>query len=361
MDENIKLIQDFLNQAGNKDDIIALCSEYFPDVTSLIKPDTSQSLIVENLLDYVQKYNLIVNLLAAIQKTWPDQYALKLEKFVIASDISAKSNPKEYDPEFIFISHAHKDTEFAHQLSNDLKIRGWQTWIAPESINPGEKWVEAIDRGLTTSGIFLLVLTPAALLSPWVKNETNIAIKLEMEGKIRFYPIEVEACQIPNLWDSYQRVSFIDSYESGLNQLLQEIRERKEGLSILSSKLKLSEQIKTGSKNTINIKPHDSILERVQKMLTDKNVVSGIIGVAILAVFTIFLRLAFPGLTGDYLALFAATMALVFILLLREYHARSGRNKRKILIIGIAIFATLVISAILVYLFNIIEISNPAY
>ena len=49
---------------------------------------------------------------------------------------------------------------------------------APESVAAGEKWAEAINRGLEECGIFVVALTPAAVASAWVKTETSIAIEL---------------------------------------------------------------------------------------------------------------------------------------------------------------------------------------
>ena len=49
----------------------------------------------------------------------------------------------------VFISHAMEaDRPLAHRLANDLEEAGFGTWIAPDSIGPGEEWVGAISRGL---------------------------------------------------------------------------------------------------------------------------------------------------------------------------------------------------------------------
>ena len=101
--------------------------------------------------------------------------------------------------------------------------RAGAPWIAPDSILPGEKWVEAIGRGLDGSGVFVVALTPAAVASNWVRNETNNAIELEVGGEVRFIPLEVEACTVPTLWNSYQRVSFRGRYEDGLAALLRRL------------------------------------------------------------------------------------------------------------------------------------------
>ena len=137
----------------------------------------------------------------------------------VSAAIPAEIAPAGRDPRQVFISHAHQDAEFAHRLAADLGSAGWRAWIAPESIQPGEKWVEAIGRGLDDSGVFVVALTPAAIGSPWVKIETNAAIELEVGGVVQFIPLDVAACAVPILWNGYQRVSFRGRYEDGLQAL----------------------------------------------------------------------------------------------------------------------------------------------
>ncbi len=79
--------------------------------------------------------------------------------------------------------------------------------------------MEAIDRGLETSGVFVVVLTPAAVASKWVRTETNAAVALEHQDLIRFLPLDVVECDIPLLWSGYQYVLFRSSYEIGLDAL----------------------------------------------------------------------------------------------------------------------------------------------
>ncbi len=56
----------------------------------------------------------------------------------------------------VFISHATQDAELAHRLADDLRRLGVPFWIAPESIRPGESWVDAIERGLGESSHMLV-------------------------------------------------------------------------------------------------------------------------------------------------------------------------------------------------------------
>lgn len=130
--------------------------------------------------------------------------------------------PIERNPRLIFLSHASQDASFAQQLAADLRTRGWEVWIAPDSIRHGEQWVEAINRGLAESSVFLLVLSPHAVASKWVNRETNGAIGLENQGALRLIPLDVRPLtHTPPLWLTYQWVSFRDSYPAGLQRLWQ--------------------------------------------------------------------------------------------------------------------------------------------
>lgn len=120
----------------------------------------------------------------------------------------------------LFISYdTGSDSLSANRVANYLKRRDLEVWIAPNSIRPGEEWVDAIGRGLETSSHFALVSTPNAYLSKWVRKEYNAALLLEAEGEIEVIPLEVEKTKIPLFLRGFQSISFIDKFEAGLYQL----------------------------------------------------------------------------------------------------------------------------------------------
>jgi formylglycine-generating enzyme required for sulfatase activity len=104
-----------------------------------------------------------------------------------------------------------------------LRRLGVSVWIAPESIRPGEGWVDAIERGLEESSHVVVVLTPAALQSRWVKKETNVAIALERKERIEVIPLDVEECEVPPLLGSYHMVYFRRDYDAGLRKLAERL------------------------------------------------------------------------------------------------------------------------------------------
>lgn len=214
-------IRRFLTEFFSDEEISTLCFDYFRDVYDDFASGMTKGLKIQLLIERCERRGVLPNLLAAIQRARPEPYK---ERF---PQIPVRPGPPqlERDPRQVFISHAHQETNFAHRLAKDLQRRGWRVWIAPDSIRPGEKWGEAIDRGLGESGVFVAVLSPAAVQSHWVKNETYVAIELESKGHIRFVPLDVERCDVPGLWSVYQRVSFLGGYADGLKELLADLEQ----------------------------------------------------------------------------------------------------------------------------------------
>ncbi|MFQ5628884.1 MAG: TIR domain-containing protein [bacterium] len=118
---------------------------------------------------------------------------------------------------YVFISHATQaDGAFAARLANDLQSHGVRYWKAPDCVNPGERWPEAIERALKTCDTMVLVLTPDALQSRWVQTETDIAIEREHKGQMAFIPLDVKACEPSLLVKNYQMISFRTNYNNPL-------------------------------------------------------------------------------------------------------------------------------------------------
>ncbi len=218
MNYNTADIRRFLIEAFSDEELSTLCFDFFPEVSDDFAVGITKGQKIQLLIEYCQRREVVPNLLAALQRVRPEQYEKRFP--LIPQQVPPESPKLQRDPKQVFISHAHEDAEFAHRLAGDLQQHDWRVWIAPESIRPGEKWVEAINRGLEESGAFALVLTPAAIKSRWVKDETNVAIELEHEGRVRFVPLDVENCDVPPLWRAYQRVSFCSDYVSGLRSLV---------------------------------------------------------------------------------------------------------------------------------------------
>lgn len=199
-------IRKFLTEFFNDEELTSLCYDYFRDVYLDFALGMSKGQKIQRLIEYCGQREAIPKLLAAMAAERASQYAGRFGAPVAAAAPAAAQPRSGRDPRQVFVSHAHEDKDFAQRLATDLRANGWRVWISPDSILPGEKWVDAIERGLATSGVFVVALTPAAIRSRWVKTETNVAITLEHRELVRLVPLDVETCDAPLLWGIYQFV-----------------------------------------------------------------------------------------------------------------------------------------------------------
>jgi hypothetical protein len=78
---------------------------------------------------------------------------------------SRRSNKK------IFISHSGRDRSFVLHLRRVLEQHRIPYWYSAEHIRGAQQWHDEIGRALDECNWFLVVLTPAAVRSLWVKRE----------------------------------------------------------------------------------------------------------------------------------------------------------------------------------------------
>ena len=214
----------FIQQYFGPDDLDSLLFDYFPTVREEITPGMTKSQQVKLLLDYCPRHGRIPDLLAALQRERPTVFDpddfVKNQPAPVAFPTPAVHPTAKRNPRQIFLSHAHQDTAVAHKLAHDLEAHGYDIWLAPDSIRPGEKWAEAINRGLEESGLFVLLLSPEAVASRWVNMETNAAIELEHEEEMQIFPLLLKACRLPPLWRAFHHISLRGGYEQALAALL---------------------------------------------------------------------------------------------------------------------------------------------
>ncbi len=79
-------------------------------------------------------------------------------------------------PPFVFLSYAHADEEFATRLKTDLGEQSITAWIDKEGIEVGTReWEETIRNAIRDACVVLIVASPAAQRSPYVKAELRLA------------------------------------------------------------------------------------------------------------------------------------------------------------------------------------------
>ena len=91
-----------------------------------------------------------------------------------------------------FMSYASKDDHFADLATRILEDAGIQVWIDDGALRAGEEWRNAIDQGISSADVVLVLLTPQSCESPYVTYEWAFAL-----GKgIKVIPLLFEECEI---------------------------------------------------------------------------------------------------------------------------------------------------------------------
>ena len=223
-------LRQFLTTYFNSEEIDRLCFDYFPRVQEEFTAAMPKSNRIQLLLAHCRQHGERDRLIGALRQLRSRAFQ---QEFELAQPEPAPTyttaTPASRNPHQIFISHAHQDTKLAHRLAADLQQQGWQVWIAPDSIQPGEKWVAAINRGLAESGVFVLLVSKHAVQSRWVNSEADIAVQWEHEGKMRFIPVQAinrPIVHVPAMWQRYQDISFAGRYQDGLLPLLAKLEQR---------------------------------------------------------------------------------------------------------------------------------------
>ena len=78
----------------------------------------------------------------------------------------------------IFISYSRRDQEFVTRLASDLDAQVAGVWFDQSTIQIGEKWHDEIMEGIRDCKAFILVLSPDAVESRYVREEVNKALEL---------------------------------------------------------------------------------------------------------------------------------------------------------------------------------------
>jgi TIR domain-containing protein len=122
----------------------------------------------------------------------------------------------------LFICHSSIDKLFVRKLSKELEKFGTKPWIDEREIKPGDSIVELIEKALNTSDFVIVVLSPHAVKSYWVKKELAAALHLEVKKKKKhLIPILIKNCKLPVFLMDKKYADFRSKFETGFEDLLQ--------------------------------------------------------------------------------------------------------------------------------------------
>lgn len=122
----------------------------------------------------------------------------------------------------LFLSHASHDRRFVERLTGVLASHRLEFWYSTRHIAGAQDWHDEIGKALTKCNWFVLVLSPAAVKSKWVKRELLYALDRDAYEK-RIVVLNYKSANDKKLsWALRQRqwVDFTKGFDNGCRALL---------------------------------------------------------------------------------------------------------------------------------------------
>jgi hypothetical protein len=117
----------------------------------------------------------------------------------------------------IFISYSRKDIDFARKLAGDLEKAGYDVWWDLTDLRGGDDWVNTIPAAISSSEYVIVVLTPDASESDWVRKEYTQALSLRK----KIIPILLKPGPVPFALNTINFVNFTNGeYADRFKELL---------------------------------------------------------------------------------------------------------------------------------------------
>jgi hypothetical protein len=135
-------------------------------------------------------------------------------------------------PPKVFLSHASEDKErFVLSFAAALRERGVDVWLDKWEILPGDSLVDKLfEEGLKEADAVLIVISPASISKPWVKEELNTAIVNRITKQTKVIPVVLDRCEVPESLKSlvWEPIQDINSYQSELSRIVAAIFNHRE-------------------------------------------------------------------------------------------------------------------------------------
>jgi tetratricopeptide (TPR) repeat protein len=124
----------------------------------------------------------------------------------------------------VFVSHSSVDKPWVHRLVAGLERYGVSVWLDETQIRPGTSILSALERGIEASNAMILVVSPEAMASGWVREEYDRAITLAQRKGMEFPIIAavLRQTELPGFLQSRRWVAFLDPdrYAAGVADLV---------------------------------------------------------------------------------------------------------------------------------------------
>jgi hypothetical protein len=127
----------------------------------------------------------------------------------------------------IFISYSRQDEGFARRLATSLADMGADVWIDIEDISAGTKWSRAIQEGLDSGQLLVVIITPDSMASTNVEDEWQYYLDQDK-------PVIPILLKPAKMHFQLNRLQYVDVYEFGYDIALIHLHEelKRQGLTI---------------------------------------------------------------------------------------------------------------------------------
>lgn len=122
-----------------------------------------------------------------------------------------------------FLSYASENAIFADLARLKLQDAGIEVWIDAGNIRAGEEWRNAIDEGISTADVLLVILTPESCKSQYVTYEWAYALGCG----IKVIPMLLQDADIHPRLSVLQYLDFRDQRKGSWEELCEEIHQMK--------------------------------------------------------------------------------------------------------------------------------------
>jgi hypothetical protein len=119
----------------------------------------------------------------------------------------------------LFISYKREELRFANRLRDALEDAGYEVWLDSDDIQAGQKWSNAVQEGLDSADVLLLIATPEAIGSDNVADEWQYF----HTRKKTIIPLWLRPTEMPYQLDRLHRIDFTGDFNSSFSKLRTEL------------------------------------------------------------------------------------------------------------------------------------------
>ncbi len=128
-------------------------------------------------------------------------------------------------PQEVFLSHSSQDRQFADAVASMMRRHGVPVWYSQTNIMGAQQWQDEIGAALRRCDWFVVLLSPQAVNSMWVRREVSYALA---QGRLedRIIPVRYQNSNpdYDQLWtwtlSVFQMVDFSHAFDQGCVDLL---------------------------------------------------------------------------------------------------------------------------------------------